>query len=222
MRHSIAIDGPAGAGKSTAAKALAKALGVPYLDTGALYRALALYVDRHGVAFADEAGVTKLLRQADIAVRYTDAGQRVLLDGTDEAGNLRTERMGLGASTVSRYPAVRDAITVLCRKTATDYCVVMDGRDICTNVLRDTPHKFFLTASSRVRALRRLEQLQEQGQDGDLAVIEADILARDKQDSERAYMPLKCEQDTLRIDTGELTVDEVVAVMLNKIREVER
>ncbi len=221
MKHSIAIDGPAGAGKSTAAKALAAALGVQYLDSGALYRAMALYADRHGVAFGDEPGVTRLMAQADIAVRYENGSQRVILDGADETGKLRTERIGLGASTVSKYPAVRDAITALCRRTAADYCVVMDGRDICTNVLRDTPHKFFLTADSHVRALRRLAQLQGQGQTGDLAVIEADIIARDKQDSERAYMPLKCEADTVRIDTSALSIDEVVTQMLQKIREVE-
>ncbi len=219
ITDSIAIDGPAGAGKSTVARELARRLGIHYLETGALYRALALYCDRHATAFSDEPAVTALLGRADIRVEYRGDSQRVLLDGEDCTGLLRTERIGGGASAVSRYPVVRDKITELSRAVAREYRVVMDGRDICTNVLRETPHKFFLTASSTVRAQRRLLQLEAIGQQGDFDVIRADIEARDKQDSERAYMPLICREDTLLIDTGEMSADEVVTRML---REVQR
>ncbi len=218
MKQSIGIDGPAGAGKSTIAKRIAAILHIPYLDTGAMYRAVAVASKRHGVAFDDEPAVAALVGSIDLRVRYTETGeQHIFVDGEDVTGELRTEEISQGASLVSRVPAVRDRMTLLQREVAHEQRVVMDGRDICTNVLPDTPYKFFVTASAEERANRRVKQLLESGQPADYDTILRDIIRRDKQDSERAYKPLYCGEDTKKIDTTDMTIEEAVNAILTEV-----
>lgn len=218
MKQSIGIDGPAGAGKSTIAKRIAAILQIPYLDTGAMYRGVAVAAKRHGVAFTDEAAIAEMVASLDLSVRYSDSGeQHIFVDGEDVTGELRTEEISQGASLVSRVPAVRDRMTELQREVAHAQRVVMDGRDICTNVLPDTPYKFFVTASAEERASRRVKQLKESGQPADYETILHDIIRRDRQDSERAYKPLYCGADTKRIDTTDMTIEETVEAILSEV-----
>ena len=217
MKQSIGIDGPAGAGKSTIAKRIAKALGIPYLDTGAMYRAVAVAAKKYGIGFTDEETLAKFVQTLDVRVQYEDSEQHMLVDGEDVTGQLRTEEISQGASLVSRVPAVRDRLVDLQREVAHAQRVVMDGRDICTNVLFDTPYKFFVTASAEERANRRYKQLLEAGQDADYDTILKDIVRRDKQDSERAYMPLYCGADTKRIDTTDMTIEEATEAVLREV-----
>jgi len=209
----IAIDGPAGAGKSTVAKALAETFGIRYLDTGAMYRAMALFAQRRGVDVSDEAAVRAILPEADIVVRFTDAGQRVLLCGEDVTALLRTPSLSMDASSVSKHPAVRDRLAALQRQVGREYDVVMDGREIGTNVLPHAKLKYFITASPEVRAERRYKELAEKGVRTDFETVLSEIVARDKQDTTRAYMPLKQAEDAVCIDTGNLSVQEVVGMM---------
>lgn len=220
----IAIDGPAGAGKSTIARALADKLGARYLDTGAMYRAVALLAERAGVDPGDGEAMERILPNADIAVRYDDAGvQHVYLSGEDVTGQLRTNSISMGASMVGLHMAVRRKLTELQRRVAEENDVVMDGRDITTNVLPDTPHKFYLTASVEERARRRYQQLLRRGgTDKTLEEIEREIAARDKNDMERDYMPLRRAEDAVLIDSSSLTIDEVTEQMLRLIREKEK
>ncbi len=217
MKQSIAIDGPAGAGKSTIAKRIAEILSIPYLDTGAMYRTVAVAAKRRGVDFSDEEAIAELVGGIDVKVRHENGVQHMLLDGDDVTGELRTEEISQGASLVSRVPAVRDRMTLLQREVAHETRVVMDGRDICTNVLPDTPYKFFVTASAEERANRRVRQLLESGQPADYETILRDIVRRDKQDSERAYKPLYCGEDTRKIDTTDLTIEEAVNAILSEV-----
>ena len=217
MKQSIGIDGPAGAGKSTVAKAIAKSLGIPYLDTGAMYRAVAVAAKRRGVDFTDEERLKEMVGSLDVKVQYIGSEQHMLLEGEDVTGLLRTEEISQGASLVSRVPAVRDRLVELQREVAHAQRVVMDGRDICTNVLPDTPYKFFITASAEERANRRCKQLIEAGQEADYGTILSDIIRRDKQDSERAYKPLYCGEDTKKIDTTHLTIEEAVQAILQEV-----
>lgn len=217
MKQSIGIDGPAGAGKSTIAKRVAAILGIPYLDTGAMYRALAVAAKRHGVDFSDEEAIAALVHTIDMQVRHEDGVQHMLVDGEDVTGELRTEEISQGASLVSRVPAVRDRMTELQREVAHKQRVIMDGRDICTNVLFDTPYKFFVTASAEERANRRYKQLLESGEPADYDTILHDIIRRDKQDSERAYKPMYCGEDTKRIDTTDMTIEEAVEAILSEV-----
>ncbi len=220
----IAIDGPAGAGKSTIARALADKLGARYLDTGAMYRAVALLAERAGVDPGDGEAMERILPNADIAVRYDDAGvQHVYLSGEDVTGQLRTNSISMGASMVGLHMAVRRKLTELQRRVAEENDVVMDGRDITTNVLPDTPYKFYLTASVEERARRRYQQLLRRGgTDKTLEEIEREIVARDKNDMERDYMPLRRAEDAVLIDSSSLTIDEVTEQMLRLIREKEK
>ena len=220
----IAIDGPAGAGKSTIARALADKLGARYLDTGAMYRAVALLAERAGVDPGDGEAMERILPNADSAVRYDDAGvQHVYLSGEDVTGQLRTNSISMGASMVGLHMAVRRKLTELQRRVAEENDVVMDGRDITTNVLPDTPYKFYLTASVEERARRRYQQLLRRGgTDKTLEEIEREIAARDKNDMERDYMPLRRAEDAVLIDSSSLTIDEVTEQMLRLIREKEK
>ena len=220
----IAIDGPAGAGKSTIARALADKLGARYLDTGAMYRAVALLAERAGVDPGDGEAMERILPNADIAVRYDDAGvQHVYLSGEDVTGQLRTNSISMGASMVGLHMAVRRKLTELQRRVAEENDVVMDGREITTNVLPDTPYKFYLTASVEERARRRYQQLLRRGgTDKTLEEIEREIAARDKNDMERDYMPLRRAEDAVLIDSSSLTIDEVTEQMLRLIREKEK
>ena len=218
MKQSIGIDGPAGAGKSTIAKRIAAILRIPYLDTGAMYRGVAVAAERHGVGFTDEEAIAKLVEAIDLRVRYTETGeQHIIVDGEDVTGELRTEEISQGASLVSRVPAVRDRMTILQREVAHEQRVIMDGRDICTNVLPDTPYKFFVTATAEERANRRYKQLLENGQPADYDTILHDIIRRDKQDSERTYKPLYCGADTKMIDTTNMTIEEAVNAILSEV-----
>lgn len=215
---SIAIDGPAGAGKSTVAKLVAQRLCIPHLDTGAMYRAIAVYAEQHGVDFCDKQNVEALTEQVQIEVVYMEGIQHILLDGTDITYRLREEQIGKGASLVSRYPAVRDRLSDLQRRVALRECVVLDGRDIGTNVIPETPNKFFVTASAEERAKRRCRQLEQNGETADFAAILRDIVQRDKQDSERAYKPLRCAEDAKIIDTTALSIEEAVNAVLTEVR----
>ncbi len=220
MPHlNIAIDGPAGAGKSTAAKGLAARLGIRYLDTGAMYRAMAVACVRAGTDTLDAEAVREQLGKTDIAVRFTDEGQRVLLNGEDVTGLLRTPEISMGASNVSRHPAVRDRLVELQRKVAEEYEVVMDGRDITTNVLPDCPNKFFVTASPEERARRRLLELQGKGDTSEtFESVLRDIRERDHNDSTRSYMPLRVADDAVVVDTTGMTREEVLDFMEARIQ----
>jgi cytidylate kinase len=218
----IAIDGPAGAGKSTLAKRIAERLNIRYLDTGAMYRAMALYANRSGVDVRDEQGLKDILDGADVRVVYNERGQRVLLGGEDVTDMLRTPDLSMGASTVSTHPCVRKKLAELQREVGRRYDVVMDGRDITTNVLPHTKHKFFVTASAEVRAERRRKDLLARGKtDTSYAQVLDEIKKRDRQDSTRAYMPLRQAEDAMVIDTSHLSVEDALEKILEAIRKKE-
>ena len=215
----IAIDGPAGAGKSTVAKAVAAALSIKYLDTGAMYRAMALLAIRSGVDPADGKAVERLLAHADIRVVYTEEGQRVLLSGEDVTPYIRTPEISMGASSISAHPCVRLCLTDLQRAVAGEYDVVMDGRDIGTNVLKDSPCKIYLTADPRERARRRCLELQAKGLPADIDTVEREIRERDHQDSTRAFMPLRQAEDAVLVDSTGLDRQQVTDRVLAIVRE---
>ena len=211
----VAIDGPAGVGKSSTSKALAKYYGFAYLDTGAMYRAIALYLLRSGIDTADEAKVSEAVKNADITIRYQDGSQQVILNGEDVSGKIRTEEVGNTASATSVYPAVRAHLLELQRSLAASQNVIMDGRDIGTCILPDAEAKIYLTASSRVRALRRYKELTEKGTMCNLEEIEQDIIERDHRDMTREIAPLKQADDAVLLDSSEMTIDEVVQAIID-------
>lgn len=209
----IAIDGPAGAGKSTIAKKLAKELGYIYVDTGAMYRAMALYFLQQNIAPEDEAAIAAAAEKADISIRYQDGQQQVLLNGENVTGEIRREEVGNMASATSIYPAVRTKLVALQQKLAKTADVIMDGRDIGTCVLPDAGVKIYLTASPYTRAKRRYDELREKGEDSDLDAIQKDIEERDDRDMHRETSPLKQAEDAVLIDSSELDIDGVVAAV---------
>lgn len=211
----IAIDGPAGAGKSTIAKLVAKKLGFIYVDTGAMYRAIALYLLRQGIDKTNELAVSEAVKQAEITIRYQAGAQQVLLNGEDVSGLIRTEEVGNTASAVSVYPAVRAHLLELQRNLAANADVLMDGRDIGTCILPYADTKIFLTASSRVRAMRRYKELTEKGVMCNLEEIEQDIIERDDRDMNRAVAPLKQAEDAFLLDSSDMTVEEVIQTILD-------
>lgn len=211
----IAIDGPAGAGKSTIAKMVAKKLGFIYVDTGAMYRAIALYMLRQGVDRTDEAAVSEAVKGAKITIRYQDGAQQVLLNGEDVSGLIRTEEVGNTASATSVYPAVRAHLLALQRELAASADVLMDGRDIGTCILPDADAKIFLTASASVRAMRRYKELLEKGEACNLEEIEQDIMERDARDMNREIAPLKQAADALLVDSSEMTIEQVVQAIID-------
>lgn len=213
MAFNIAIDGPAGAGKSTIAKTLAKELGYVYVDTGAMYRAMAYYFLQQGVDKDDEAAITAAVDGADVTIRYEDGAQQVLLNGENITGSLRTEQVGNMASSTSIYPAVRTKLVALQQKLAKTTDVIMDGRDIGTCVLPDAQVKIYLTASVETRAKRRYNELIEKGEPADLEKIAADIEERDYRDMHREMSPLRQAKDAVLVDSSDMGIDEVVAVI---------
>lgn len=216
--YNIAIDGPAGAGKSTVAKMIARKMGYIYVDTGAMYRAMALYLIREGIAPADTDRIADACRDADISIEYRDGEQVVLLDGENVNAFLRTEEVGTMASYSSAVPAVRGKLVELQRKLAKKADVVMDGRDIGTVVLPDADVKIYLTASSRTRAERRYLELQEKGEEADLSKIEQDIIDRDYRDMHREHSPLCQAEDAVLVDSSHMTIDEVVERIISLCR----
>ncbi|MGN0344931.1 MAG: (d)CMP kinase [Lachnospiraceae bacterium] len=213
MAFNIAIDGPAGAGKSTIAKTLAKELGFVYVDTGAMYRAMAYYFLQQGIDKDDEAAITSAAPGADVTIRYEDGAQQVILNGENITGSLRTEQVGNMASSTSVYPAVRKKLVALQQKLAETTDVIMDGRDIGTCVLPDAQVKIYLTASVETRAKRRYTELIEKGEAADLAKIAADIKERDYRDMHREMSPLRQAEDAILVDSSEMSIDEVVSVI---------
>lgn len=210
MSYNIAVDGPAGAGKSTIARAVAKRMNLIYVDTGAMYRALALYVVRSGVDPADTEKVIETCGGADITIRYEGDEQVVLLNGENVNGLLRTEEVGRMASSISPIPQVREKLVELQRRLAAGSDCIMDGRDIGTCVLPNAGTKIYLTADSTVRAKRRYAELLARGEDCDLEQIRADIEERDHRDMNREVSPLRQAEDAVLVDTSDMTADEVV------------
>lgn len=219
MSYNVAVDGPAGAGKSTIAKAVAKKLNLIYMDTGAMYRAMALYMLRKQVSLQDEAEIIKKCAEVNITIRYEDGVQVVLLNGENVNAFLRTEEVGEAASVISPIPQVRETLTEIQKKLAAENDCIMDGRDIGTCVLPGAQLKIYLTASSAVRAKRRYDELTAKGEDCDLAVIKADIEERDYRDMHREISPLRQAKDAVLVDTSSLTVEEVVEKMTALCRQ---
>ncbi|MCM1252872.1 MAG: (d)CMP kinase [Clostridium sp.] len=216
MGFQIAIDGPAGAGKSTIAKKVASRLGFIYVDTGAMYRAMALFLMRSQIAPQDADAVAAKCGEADITIRYENKEQVVYLNGENVNGLIRTEEVGNMASQTSANPKVREKLVKLQQKLAADADVVMDGRDIGTCVLPNAEVKIFLTASSKVRAERRYKELTAKGEDCDIDLIEKDIIARDHQDMTREISPLVPADDSVLIDSSYMTIDEVAAEIMKR------
>ncbi len=214
----IAIDGPAGAGKSTIAKKVAKTLGYIYVDTGAMYRAMALYMIKLGIAPENANAIEEACKSADIGIEYRDGEQVVLLNGENVNAYLRTEEVGNMASVTSVNAKVREKLVELQQKLAATKDVVMDGRDIGTVVLPNAEVKVYLTASSLVRAKRRALELEAKGEAVDLAKIEADIIDRDNRDMTREISPLKQAEDATLIDSSYMNIDEVVEAILNLVK----
>lgn len=213
MSVNIAIDGPAGAGKSTIARKLAAELGYIYVDTGAMYRAMAYYFLQKGIDAQDEDRIAKAAADVEISIVYQDGTQCVILNGENVNHVIRTEEVGKMASATSKYPVVRTKLVELQRELAKTSDVIMDGRDIGTVVLPDADVKIYLTASSKVRAQRRYDELTEKGIECDFDTIEKDIIDRDYQDMHRKTAPLKQAEDAVLLDSSELTIDGVVAEM---------
>ena len=218
MSHNVAIDGTAGAGKSTIAKRIARKLGYIYVDTGAMYRAMAYYLIQNQVDAADQEAIAAACQHADISICYQDGEQVVLLNGENVNAYLRTEAVGNMASVSSVVPEVRKKLVELQQKLARETDVVMDGRDIGTVVLPDADVKVYLTASVETRAKRRFLELQEKGEPADLAKIAADIEDRDYRDMHRDISPLRQAEDATLVDSSDMTIDQVVERILELCR----
>lgn len=213
MKCVIAIDGPAGAGKSTVAKLVAKKLGYTYIDTGAMYRAVAWKTLQHSKEATDE-DILRAVQDIDVQLTCTESGTRVTVDNTDVTREIRTPEVTHIVSRVAALGPVREKMVELQRAMAADGAVVMDGRDIGTNVLPNADVKIFLTASVEERARRRYDEMKEKGYAVDFDELKQEIAARDKQDSERAISPLRQAEDAVLLDSTSLTIDEVVTRIL--------
>lgn len=218
MSFQIAIDGPAGAGKSTIARKVAKIKGFIYVDTGAMYRAMAYYLLTCGVDKKDDKAIGEKCEGAGITIRYENGEQVVLLNGENVNGVIRTEEVGNMASCSSKHPKVRERLTLLQKELAKTNDVVMDGRDIGTVVLPNADVKIYLTASAAVRAKRRYDELTAKGETCNIEEIESDIMKRDEQDMNREIAPLRQAEDATLIDSSDMSVDEVVTAILDLCR----
>ncbi len=214
----IAIDGPAGAGKSSVAKAVAAALGFIYVDTGALYRSIGVNALRHSLATDDAEAVTSLLKDTKLELKYVDDTQKVFLNGEDVSEAIRMPEASMAASNVSAIPAVRTFLLDLQRDMAKKNNVIMDGRDIGTVILPDAQYKFFLTATAEVRADRRYKELKDKNIDVDYNTLLEEIKQRDYNDSHRATAPLKQAADAVLVDSSNMTKEEVIEHIINSIK----
>ncbi|MCI9151368.1 MAG: (d)CMP kinase [Lachnospiraceae bacterium] len=222
MGFNIAIDGPAGAGKSTIAKRVAKELGYIYVDTGAMYRAMALAVLRRGIPAAEEQAVAEAVEHMEVSIAYEGGEQQILLNQENVTGLIRTEEVGNTASLTSAYPAVRAKLLRLQQELAKKADVIMDGRDIGTCVLPDAPLKIYLTASVETRGKRRFDELTARGVACDLTAICRDIQERDRRDMSRETAPLKKAEDAVLVDSSDMTIEEVTAAIVSCARERQR
>ena len=218
--YSIAIDGPAGSGKSTMAKRLAAELGYRYVDTGAIYRTVAYFFDLWGVSPKDIDGIRRYIDELNIDIEYDEEGtQHMLMNGIDVTGDIRTQDISQKASLISAHAIVRDMLLDMQRDVAKKYNVIMDGRDIGSVVLPKANVKIFLTASAEVRAQRRTDELIAKGQKANYATILKEIQQRDYQDTHREVAPLKMCRDSIKLDTSNLDIEGVMAEMKRIIRE---
>jgi cytidylate kinase len=215
MGYSIAIDGPAGAGKSTIAKLISKKKGFIYVDTGAMYRAMALYFIEEGISANEQDKISEMAKNADVTISYENGEQVVWLNGRNVNGLIRTEEVGKMASSSSVNKDVRKKLVELQQALAKKESVVMDGRDIGTCVLPNANVKVYLTADSHVRAVRRYEELKAKGQECDLGTIEKDIIDRDYQDMHRELSPLKQAEDATLLDSSNMTIEEVADAIIS-------
>lgn len=215
----IAIDGPAGAGKSTVAKAVAKELGIIYLDTGAMYRATAYTAIKNGIDVSDEVGVSEMLKNLTMDVVYEDGAQQIIVNGFNTTPYLREHYMSKAASDISALPCVRYKLVDIQRELAKTYDLVLDGRDIGTFVLPDANCKIFLVASAEERAKRRVEENRLKGQESDFDTVLKDIKQRDYNDSHREVAPLKKADDAVELDTTTMTIPEVVGAVIGLVKE---
>lgn len=218
MAFNVAIDGPAGAGKSTIAKSVAAELNFIYVDTGAMYRAIALYLIRNGIKADENAKISEKCKEARVSIQYVDGKQVVLLNGEDVNPYIRTEEVGNMASASSTNPDVRAQLLDLQRDLAAKNDVIMDGRDIGTNILPGAQVKIYLTASIEVRAKRRYNELIAKGMECDLKEIEKDIAERDERDMNREIAPLKQAEDAVFLDTSDMGIEEVKNTIIDLIR----
>ena len=218
--YSIAIDGPAGAGKSTIAKRLARELGYQYVDTGAIYRTVAYFLDLLGVSPKDIDGVNRYIDELTVEIEYDEDGvQHMIMNGMDVTDDIRTQDISQKASLVSAHAVVRDMLLDMQRDVAKQYNVIMDGRDIGTVVLPRANVKIFLTASAEIRAQRRTDELIAKGQKANYATILKEIQQRDYQDTHREVAPLKMARDSIKVDTTELNIDQVVEAIKKIVGE---
>ena len=219
MILNIAMDGPVGAGKSSIADAVAKALGILHLDTGAMYRALGLTAIRRGVELSDEEAVTALAREINVSVAYDEAGQRTLVDGEDVTGLIRTPEVSMAASAVGRYAGVRREMVAIQQRLAATTPMLVDGRDICLRVLPNAPVKIYLTASAEERARRRWLEMQQKGDTTPYETVLADLRARDAQDMNREVDPLRPTEDAVIVDSTGVGFDDVVSRIIGIVKE---
>lgn len=213
----IALDGPAGSGKSTIAKAISKKLNILYLDTGAMYRAVGLMAHRKGVDCKDEKSVSEILPLVDVSVKYVDGAQRTYLCGEDVSEKIRENEISMKASAVSAHQPVREKLVELQRKIASNIDCVLDGRDIGTHVLPNAKYKFYVTASLEVRTERRYKELIQKGQQVDKEALKEEIATRDYNDSHRKFAPLRQAEDAVYLDTSNMSENEVVNFVLSHI-----